>query len=83
MLLCGYLGVKSICILCDAVQLWEPKHVLLAARTIENTQREWRERCENLKHTHTPYATYTQMYINMRLATFLDNSTKLFMRLGP
>lgn len=46
---CVYLGVEALGILGDSVELWETKHVLLAARSVEYPQSEWRQRSENLQ----------------------------------
>lgn len=44
-----YLGVEALGILGDSVELWEAKHVLLAARSVEYPQSERRQRSENLQ----------------------------------
>ena len=45
---CMHLGVEAFSILGDSVELWETKHVLLAARSVEYAQSERRQRSENL-----------------------------------
>lgn len=44
-----YLGVEALGILGDSVELWETKHVLLAARSVEYPQSERRQRSEDLQ----------------------------------
>lgn len=44
-----YLSVEALGILGDSVELWETKHVLLAARSVEYPQSEWRQCSENLQ----------------------------------
>lgn len=46
---CVYLSVEALGILGDSVELWETKHVLLAARSVEYPQSEWRQCSENLQ----------------------------------
>jgi len=48
---CMYLGVESLCILGDSVELWETEHVLLAARPIKYPQSERGQCSKYLHHT--------------------------------
>lgn len=56
---CGYLGVESLGILGNSVELWETEHVLLAARPVKNSQSEGRQRGKNLPETHAAVRTIT------------------------
>lgn len=46
---CVYLGVEALGILGDSVELWETKHVLLAAGSVKYPQSERRQCCKNLQ----------------------------------
>ena len=45
----AHLGVEALGVLGDLVELWEPQHALLAARPLEDAQREGGQRRENLR----------------------------------
>lgn len=45
----AHLGVEALGVLGDLVELREPQHALLAARPLEDAQREGGQCCENLR----------------------------------
>lgn len=71
-----YLGVKSLCILGNSVELWETEHVLLAARPVKNSQSEGRQRGKNLQRTKT-HATIRTITTKARLLQTALQSTLL------
>lgn len=54
--MCMYLGVESLGILGDSVELWETEHVLLAARPVKNPQCKGRQCGKNLQRMENIHA---------------------------
>lgn len=68
---CVYLSVEALGILGDSVELWETKHVLLAARSVEYPQSEWRQCSENLQ-VSTEDSPHQTSFLKYK-AAFLKN----------
>lgn len=72
----AHLRVKTLCVLCDTVELRESQHVLLTARPVEYPQCERWQCSKDLKHTKVK--NYCEHVIKVMYIIHIIQNLKMF-----